>query len=144
VLLQVTSGGAFRITELEIYQLSNTPQAQRHGFLVGSVVKLVATYSKNRSMHGGRGTPVVRCSDSYKAGLLLRIFLLLVPVEAAFAGIDTNNTTFGEGLDGHKQFANHYAMDFSHRGGVSIGSKALRSIFQRAGIEHDLHVNTSQ
>jgi hypothetical protein len=33
VLLQVTSGGAFRITELEIYQLSNTPQAQRQGFL---------------------------------------------------------------------------------------------------------------
>jgi hypothetical protein len=108
------------------------------------MVKLVATYSKSRSIHGGRGTPVVRCSDSYKAGLLLRIFLLFVPVEAAFAGIDTNSTTFGEGLDGHKQFAKHYAMDFSHQGGVTIGSKALRSIFQRARIEHELHMNTSQ
>jgi superfamily II DNA or RNA helicase len=143
-LLQVTSGGTGRMTELETYQFCNTPQAQRHVFLVGGMVKLVATYSKNRSMHGGRGTPVVRCPDSYTAGLLLRIFLLLVPVEAAFAGIDAKNTTFGEGLDGRKQSAKHYAMMFSRRGGAAIGSDALRSNFQRIMTEHGIPMNTNQ
>jgi hypothetical protein len=101
-LQQVTSGGTGRMTELETYQFCNTPQAQRHVFLVGGIVKLVATYSKNRSMHGGHGTPVVRCPDKYTAGLLLRISFLLVPVEEAFAGIDAKKTTVGKGVDGRK------------------------------------------
>lgn len=80
-LLQVTSGGPARCTELEIAQIQNTEHGSRHIFIQEGRIFYVLCYHKGREKFGGIGKPIARFPDEKTSRLMIIYLLFIRPLE---------------------------------------------------------------
>lgn len=127
--IHLSSGLPGRGTELETFNISNTPYATRNVFISQSDIILICRYSKTRTMTKS-DRPITRLPDN-ETSYRLKLYLCL------FKGLET--TMIGS-LYGSDAMQSHWSSLFARRG-APFRKQEIRSIIRETFIAHNINLN---
>lgn len=147
-LLQVTSGGPARATEMALMQYKNSTESTRHFYIKEGRMFYVLFYHKGRDKRGGIGKPIVRFPDKQTSKLIFLYLLFVRTLEVIIikkSGLNRSAENIGDSTRNPSIGSADYDRVFL----FSVKNSALEEDFLRDSFEdtmkkYGIDMNTSK